>query len=89
MLLVVVVVQQYLEVDIQQDQMEDMVVVDKVLYIFRQLMHHRQVRKTLVVVEEEHKIMHLDLKVLKVLMVVPVSFSSHILHKYSKNRKWA
>jgi hypothetical protein len=89
MLLVVVAVQQYLEVDIQQDQMEDMVVVDKVLYIFRQLMHHRQVRKTLVVVAEGHKIMHLDLKVLKVLMVVLVSFSSHILHKYSKNRKWA
>jgi hypothetical protein len=25
----------------------------------------------------------------EVVMVVPVSFSSHILHKYSKNRKWA
>jgi hypothetical protein len=25
----------------------------------------------------------------KMVLVVPVSFSSHILHKYSKNRKWA
>jgi hypothetical protein len=37
-----------------------------------------------VVLKIHHQI-HLDLQA----AAVPVSFSSHILHKYSKNTKWA
>jgi hypothetical protein len=41
--------------------------------------------KILVVEEEELEVQHK----LVLVVAVPVSFSSHILHKYSKNTKWA
>jgi hypothetical protein len=43
--------------------------------------------KTLAVEEVED--LNIHLMILVEVLVVPVSFSSLILHKYSKNRKWA
>jgi len=69
--------------------MEELVVVDMVVEVIRDKIEKEQTElKTLVVVEEvDHIIMVVIL--MGEVLVVPVSSSSHILHKYSKNRKWA
>jgi hypothetical protein len=48
-----------------------------------------QMEQQIPVGEVEVRVMVLTNLVVKVATVVPESSSSHILHKYSKNRKWA
>jgi hypothetical protein len=77
---------------VQTTQINKMDMVVLVSQIMQEFQHHFQEQEVVMVMKTSVVEAVVDQTILHMKQaetVVPVSFSSHILHKYSKNRKWA